>query len=443
MMKKEEFLSLLNNKKAARNTAEISALKQMIEAYPYMQNAWALCLKGIDIDNDEAFESALKKTAIRTSDRALLFDYINTPEEIETAVASEQHSAVENTIEEQKVEFTESDQLEESKEEQSTESFVNELINSAATDDLSLSEELEETEETETNTVEIPDQNISFGEEKNTFSTRAEKLDIDANQTVLDEILHTTEDEHSALAETAEDFQKLTEKEEKVEDTAGAQHKEVEEETVLAEDHEEEDEEEDEDFNAQIRRLEVIINEMSFDEKKIEAEQIIQAEIEAEAESVETNSSEEAQSEKVEESKMPMASNKPEEDSAEEETEATQLNYFEWIKQSTKKDVVVSNALETEEQERKFALLDAFLESNPKIVPSDEIKEINIEAASSIEDESLITETMAQLYMNQKQFKKAITAYKGLILKYPKKSSFFAIQIQEAQTLLDEQKDTE
>jgi len=441
MMKKEEFLSLLNNKKAVRNTAEISALKQMIEAYPYMQNAWALYLKGIDIDKDEAFESALKKTAIRTNDRALLFDYINTPEEIETEVATEQHTTVDNTVEENKVEFTESDQPEESKEEQSTESFVNELINSAATDDLSLSEEIKETEETETTPAEIPDQNISFGEEKNTFSTRAEKLDIDANETVLEEILQTTEDEHSTLAQTTENLQELAEEAEKVDDTAEAQSKEIKEETVLAEDHE--DEEEDEDFNAQIRRLEVIINEMSFDEKKIDAEQIIQAEIEAEAESVETNSSEEVQSEKVEESKMPMASNKPEEDSAEEETEAPQLNYFEWSKQSTKKDVVVSNALETEEQERKFALLDAFLESNPKIVPSDEIQEIDIEAASSIEDESLITETMAQLYMNQKQFKKAITAYKGLILKYPEKSSFFAIQIQEAQTLLDEQKDTE
>ena len=211
MMKKEEFLSLLNNKKAARNTAEISALKQMIEAYPYMQNAWALYLKGIDIDKDEAFESALKKTAIRTNDRALLFDYINTPEEIETAAATEQ-----NTVEENKVEITESDQPEESKEEQSTESFVNELINSAATDDLSLSEEIEETEETETTPAEIPDQNISFGEEKNTFSTRAEKLDIDANETVLEEILHTTEEEHSALAETTEDLQELTEEEEKV-----------------------------------------------------------------------------------------------------------------------------------------------------------------------------------------------------------------------------------
>ena len=435
MMKKEEFLSLLNNKKAARNTAEISALKQMIEAYPYMQNAWALYLKGIDIDKDEAFESALKKTAIRTNDRALLFDYINTPEEIETAAATEQ-----NTVEENKVEFTESDQPEESKEEQSTESFVNELINSAATDDLSLSEEIEETEETETTPAEIPDQNISFGEEKNTFSTRAEKLDIDANETVLEEILHTTEEEQSALAETTEDLQELTEEEEKVDDTAEAQSKEIEEETVLAEDHEDE---ENEDFNAKIRRLEVIINEMSFDEKKIDAEQIIQAEIEVEAESAEANASEEVQSEKVEETTVPIASDSIDEDKAEEETEAPQLNYFEWIKQSSKKDVVVSNALETEEQERKFALLDAFLESNPKIVPSDEIQEIDIEAASSIEDESLITETMAQLYMNQKQFKKAITAYKALILKYPEKSSFFAIQIQEAQGFLDKQIDTE
>ena len=435
MMKKEEFLSLLNNKKAARNTAEISALKQMIEAYPYMQNAWALYLKGIDIDKDEAFESALKKTAIRTNDRALLFDYINTPEEIETAAATEQ-----NTVEENKVEFTESDQPEESKEEQSTESFVNELINSAATDDLSLSEEIEETEETETTPAEIPDQNISFGEEKNTFSTRAEKLDIDANETVLEEILHTTEEEQSALAETTEDLQELTEEEEKVDDTAEAQSKEIEEETVLAEDHEDE---ENEDFNAKIRRLEVIINEMSFDEKKIDAEQIIQAEIEVEAESAEANASEEVQSEKVEETTVPIASDSIDEDKAEEETEAPQLNYFEWIKQSSKKDVVVSNVLETEEQERKFALLDAFLESNPKIVPSDQIQEIDIEAASSIEDESLITETMAQLYMNQKQFKKAITAYKALILKYPEKSSFFAIQIQEAQGFLDKQKDTE
>ena len=435
MMKKEEFLSLLNNKKAARNTAEISALKQMIEAYPYMQNAWALYLKGIDIDKDEAFESALKKTAIRTNDRALLFDYINTPEEIETAAATEQ-----NTVEENKVEFTESDQPEESKEEQSTESFVNELINSAATDDLSLSEEIEETEETETTPAEIPDQNISFGEEKNTFSTRAEKLDIDANETVLEEILHTTEEEQSALAETTEDLQELTEEEEKVDDTAEAQSKEIEEETVLAEDHEDE---ENEDFNAKIRRLEVIINEMSFDEKKIDAEQIIQAEIEVEAESAEANASEEVQSEKVEETTVPIASDSIDEDKAEEETEAPQLNYFEWIKQSSKKDVVVSNVLETEEQERKFALLDAFLESNPKIVPSDQIQEIDIEAASSIEDESLITETMAQLYMNQKQFKKAITAYKALILKFPEKSSFFAIQIQEAQGFLDKQKDTE
>ena len=292
MMKKEEFLSLLNNKKAARNTAEISALKQMIEAYPYMQNVWALYLKGIHIDKDEAFESALKKTAIRTNDRALLFDYINTPEEIETEVATEQHTAANNTVEENKIEFTESNQPEESKEEQSTESFVNELINSAATDDLSLSEEIEEIEETETTPAEIPDQNISFGEEKNTFSTRAEKLDIDANDTVLEEILHTTEDEHSDLAQTIEDFQELTQEEEKVDDTAEAQSKEIEEETVLAEDHEDEEVEEDEDFNAKIRRLEVIINEMSFDEKKIDAEQIIQAEIEVETESAEASASE-------------------------------------------------------------------------------------------------------------------------------------------------------
>jgi len=41
----------------------------------------------------------------------------------------------------------------------------------------------------------------------------------------------------------------------------------------------------------------------------------------------------------------------------------------------------------------------------------------------------LMTETLARVYIEQKNYKKAKQAYRILSLKYPEKSSFFADQI--------------
>ena len=46
-----------------------------------------------------------------------------------------------------------------------------------------------------------------------------------------------------------------------------------------------------------------------------------------------------------------------------------------------------------------------------------------------IQPESLMTETLARIYVEQKNYKKAIQSYKILSLKYPEKSGFFADQI--------------
>jgi hypothetical protein len=40
-----------------------------------------------------------------------------------------------------------------------------------------------------------------------------------------------------------------------------------------------------------------------------------------------------------------------------------------------------------------------------------------------------MTETLAHVYLEQKKYQKAITAFTVLSLKYPEKSSFFANQI--------------
>ena len=82
-------------------------------------------------------------------------------------------------------------------------------------------------------------------------------------------------------------------------------------------------------------------------------------------------------------------------------------------------------------REKKQALIDQFLKTNPRITPSGDIDlppttEIN----SSFDPKALMTETLAQVYLEQQKYAEAIQAYKILSLKYPEKNSFFAGQIQ-------------
>ena len=76
-------------------------------------------------------------------------------------------------------------------------------------------------------------------------------------------------------------------------------------------------------------------------------------------------------------------------------------------------------------------LIDNFIENNPKIIVKKNKFFSPTEAAkdSIQEKDEFVTETLARVYLEQKHFDKAIEAYKKLILKYPKKNSFFAGQI--------------
>jgi len=54
---------------------------------------------------------------------------------------------------------------------------------------------------------------------------------------------------------------------------------------------------------------------------------------------------------------------------------------------------------------------------------------IDIAKESLIENDDLVTPTLAKVYLEQGHYEKAISAYKKLILRYPEKNSFFASQI--------------
>tara|TARA_R110000868_G_scaffold386023_1_gene654135 strand:+ start:7430 stop:8395 length:966 start_codon:yes stop_codon:yes gene_type:complete len=83
-----------------------------------------------------------------------------------------------------------------------------------------------------------------------------------------------------------------------------------------------------------------------------------------------------------------------------------------------------------DEKVKKFELIDKFITKNPKINPlKATTPKGNLAKAQMIQPEALMTETLARIYVEQKNYKSAIQSYKVLSLKYPEKSSFFANQI--------------
>jgi hypothetical protein len=102
--------------------------------------------------------------------------------------------------------------------------------------------------------------------------------------------------------------------------------------------------------------------------------------------------------------------------------ESENYSFSEWLtllnikKIKRQKEVLANNFLE---KEIKF--------SKPK--KEDFFNAINIAKESIIENNDLVTPTLAKVYLEQGHYEKSIVSYEKLILKYPKKSSFFASQI--------------
>ena len=96
---------------------------------------------------------------------------------------------------------------------------------------------------------------------------------------------------------------------------------------------------------------------------------------------------------------------------------------------------------ELQKEDKKYDLVDKFISENPKISPAhNNAVKGNLAKARMIQPEALMTETLARIYVEQKNYKKAIQSYKILSLKYPEKSSFFADQIKAVEQLQEQNK---
>ena len=121
-------------------------------------------------------------------------------------------------------------------------------------------------------------------------------------------------------------------------------------------------------------------------------------------------------------------------------------SFSEWLKITSFKPIIRKGEIEEKEQpiisqkllEKKLNLIDKFIESNPKITPIKQDQEFtDLTSKNLMKSDTLMTETLARIYLEQKQYTKAIKSYEILSLKYPEKSGFFADQIKAIQVILD------
>ncbi len=122
-------------------------------------------------------------------------------------------------------------------------------------------------------------------------------------------------------------------------------------------------------------------------------------------------------------------------------SEWLQLTSLKGVRKQEKTELKDSSKDQGEEEvgiarKQKFDLIDKFIEDNPRIgAIGDSAEEIDIRSSTKMDKKALMTETLAQVYLEQKKYKKAIQAYKILSLKYPEKSGFFADRIKAVKKL--------
>ena len=129
-------------------------------------------------------------------------------------------------------------------------------------------------------------------------------------------------------------------------------------------------------------------------------------------------------------------------------TKSDTHSFSEWLKLTKAKPIERSEEISKaateisaqEEKDRKFELIDKFIQERPKIIPveiTQKAEQNNAAKTFTQPSDSLMTETLAKVYLQQKNYKKAIQAYKILILKNPEKSGFFADQIRAIEKLIN------
>ncbi len=129
-----------------------------------------------------------------------------------------------------------------------------------------------------------------------------------------------------------------------------------------------------------------------------------------------------------------------EEQEEKEKIKDMHLTYLEWVSYFSSGKVSFSHY--KRKSDKKQQLIEKFLQEQPKIKPVKNFSNKPLpEVQRSVEENvNFMTETLANLYIKQGKYEKAIQAFEILRLKYPEKNRYFAIRIEEVKTLMKDKK---
>ncbi|MGB0882023.1 MAG: hypothetical protein ACPGSO_03640 [Vicingaceae bacterium] len=107
--------------------------------------------------------------------------------------------------------------------------------------------------------------------------------------------------------------------------------------------------------------------------------------------------------------------------------ESVEHSFSTWLKHYNGDE---QEGSEKSQKERNQDIIDQFIQEDPRIKPEKtEFYNPTNMARLSVTDTGIVSETLAVIHVDQGNFQEAIDTYEKLMLKNPKKSSYFAAQI--------------
>ncbi|HPY81851.1 MAG: hypothetical protein M0R02_05870 [Bacteroidales bacterium] len=444
-MNREHLIKYIQNPNLIDDEAT-RKLEQMLQQYPYFQTAHLLFVKGLKNSNDSRFQNQLKIAATHAGNRTLLFNVLH-EQHAEFVYAPENQTEHENIIPE-------------------TVPVLPETVDSETPiTDAQFAQELEEVQEPETqgldSVVEIPADSV-LEEQKGEITedeTVTEDVVIPIESSEIPEPLELDAQTSPPESPSLEDISipeppSIVVAETDVSTELPQEPKHIHSDTVQTEKTEQSladivlqrlKEIEERDKQAQADQIAEPEPEPLHEDTPVVADvptepQLSESEM-SDEDTISHTIPEQSQEPHIQKSKDDKLLNFVFSD-FEEKTENETVS----PPQSDNKTVVHASSMWFENSEIPPESLDisnpidAFLAKQPQMKPRFEITESTEEqhdiSEESVREGEYLSETLAKVYVAQKNYTKAIHIYQKLSLKYPQKSVYFANQILEIQQKL-------